>query len=239
MTNAGSHMSASPDVQRVVCEVDRLIDLDSAELDDEFFPAHLTVALIDAVFNPRLDYKKLVVPIVERYCARFGLRRVRRDRMSLPSLDEQETLTDLINHYEVLGESVMQDEIFRSRHCSPRTTVRKSDNVRHAAVELRKVGVETIQQVESKTPQEIEGVLRPLHGIGPMTIRMLLTYSGNEDLVMGGGHVCRFVAKALGAQRVAPEQAERLVADAARALGVAPRLLDNEIWRYGNESRGR
>ena len=64
---------------------------------------------------------------------------------------------------------------------------------------------------------------------------MLLMYTGNDDLVKGDVHVMRFVSNALG--RSAPaEQAEQLVTDAARELGVAARLLDLKIWEFGANS---
>ena len=50
----------------------RIVDVHRA-LPEAFRPAHLSVALIDAVFNPRLHYASVVVPIVERYCCHFGL----------------------------------------------------------------------------------------------------------------------------------------------------------------------
>ena len=84
------------DVLRVLNHVRRLIDLKDAELSDEFFPAHLSIALIDALFTPQLRYYTHVVPIIKRYCTRFNLRRVRSDRTRLPPVDMQETLTDLI-----------------------------------------------------------------------------------------------------------------------------------------------
>ena len=72
MTNPGILSSGSSEVRKVACEVERLIELESAELDEAFFPAHLSIALIDAVFNPQLDYYGRVVPIIERYCRQFG-----------------------------------------------------------------------------------------------------------------------------------------------------------------------
>ena len=60
----GSQSAKNSEVGQVVSAVSRSIDLRGAELSKEFFPAHLTVALIDAVFNPRLHYDR-VVPIVE------------------------------------------------------------------------------------------------------------------------------------------------------------------------------
>ena len=225
--------STDTDVGRLVSEVRRLINLKDAELSDEFFPAHLTVALIDALFTPQLRYYTHVVPIIERYCARFNLRRVRPDRRSLPPVNEQETLTDLIDHYKAMGSQGFQEEIVRSRYCSPGTKILKSENVRRAAIKLRGIGIETLQDVQSKSAYEIKCALRPLFGIGDRTIHMFLMYAGDAEFVKGDVHVCRFVATALRRPQITAEEAERLVGRAARALRIAPRLLDYEIWKHG------
>ncbi len=227
------------DVLRVLNHVRRLIDLKDAELSDEFFPAHLSIALIDALFTPQLRYYTHVVPIIKRYCTRFNLRRVRSDRTRLPPMDKQETLTDLIDHYKALGPGGFQEEIVRSRYRSPGTKILKSENVKRAAIELRAIGIETLQDAQSKSAHEIKCALRPLPGIGDRTIHMFLMYAGNDEFVKGDVHVCRFVATALQRQRVSAEEAERLVGGAARALGIAPRLLDYEIWKYGAMSNGK
>lgn len=225
--------SSDSDVGRLLHEVRRLINLQNAELSDEFFPAHLSVALIDAIFTPQLRYYTQVVPIIERYCARFDLLRVRPDRGGVPPVNEQETLTDLIDHYEDLGPNGFQDEIVRSRFRSPGTNILKSENVKRAAIELREVGIETLQDAQCNSAHEIESALRPLSGIGDRTIHMFLTYAGHDEFVKGDVHVCRFVATALHRRRASAEEAERLVGSAARALGIAPRLLDYEIWKHG------
>lgn len=225
------------EVRQVVSAVGRSIDLNGAALSKEFFPAHLTVALIDAVFNPRLPYDR-VVPIVERYCHRFGLSRLREKGSGLPPMDRQESLSDLIGRYEEFGLDGMQS-VFQSRNCSPGTRggtkVLKSDNVKHTAVALRRAGIEILQDMQSCHPDQIKRVLVPLHGIGDRTVRMLLMYTGNDDLVKGDVHVMRFVSNALQ-RRVLAEEAEQLVTDAARKLGVAPRLLDFKIWEFGANS---
>ena len=230
----GSQSAKNSEVRQVVSAVGRSIDLHGAELSKEFFPAHLTVALIDAVFNPRLHYDR-VVPIVERYCHRFGLSRLREKGSGLPPMDRQESLSDLIGRYEELGLDGMQ-RVFQSRYCSPGTRVLKSDNVKHTAVALRRAGIEILQDMQSSHPDQIKRVLGPpLHGIGDRTVHMLLMYTGNDDLVKGDVHVMRFVSNALG-RRVLAEEAEQLVTDAARELGVAPRLLDLKIWEFGANS---
>ena len=44
------------------------INLKDAKLHDAYYPAHLSVALIDAIFNPQLRYEKQVIPIIKGYC---------------------------------------------------------------------------------------------------------------------------------------------------------------------------
>ena len=233
------HHAQGAEVSQVANAARRSVDIDSAELGPEFFPAHLSVALLDAMFSVQLNYDQRVVPIVKSYCNRFNLRRVRADRTCVPPIDEQETLTDLIDHYETLGSDGMQKEVVKSRYCSPGTKVLKSENVRRAAVALRQIGVETIQDAMSVGPEEIKCALRPLHGIGDRTIHMLLMYSGNDDFVKGDVHVCRFVAEALGVSQVPAEAAERLVRGAAYELDISPRLLDYEIWKLGSLSKNK
>ena len=223
-------------VEQIARHVRRVISIKDAELGEEFFPAHLSVALINAILTPQLRYYQQVVPIVERYCARFKLLRTRPNPTKLPSASEQETLADLISHYESLGTNGFQDEIFRSRYLSPGTKVLKSETIRRAAVELRDIEIETLQDIQSRKENEIKWTLRPIPGIGDRTIHLFLMYIGRDEYVKGDVHVIRFVENALNKQPIGAEEAERLVQGAASKLGITPRLLDYEIWKYGSKS---
>ena len=210
---------------------------ENAELGDEFFPAHLSVALIDTVFNPQLRYKTAVVPIIERYCRHFGLRRTRTDRENLPPTEEQETLRGLIGHYEEYGLETMKEKVFAARYCSPGTNITKAENVLLAAAELQKIGIDTLQDAREASlerPGEIKSALIKLRGIAGRTINMFLMYSGNDDFVKGDVHVCRFVEKELG-RKISASEAEKSVKDAARELKISPRILDYKIWEYESQ----
>ncbi len=230
---------AVDDVQTIVEAVRRDIDLARASLGDEFYPAHLSVALIDAVFSTRLSYEAQVVPIVERYCAHFGLSRVRKNRATLPQVSEQETISDLVRHYEELGPNGVQETIIKSRYMSPGTKILKSENVRHAALALQCMGVQTLQDAAVTSAHVIKCELVQLPGIGERTIHMFLMYAGDNAYVKGDVHVCGFVADALGRDRISPALAEQLVRAAADVLGITPRLLDNEIWKLRSGSSGK
>ena len=223
-------------VELIVRHVSSVIDIEEAELGEEFFPAHLSVALINAILTPRLRYYQHVIPIVERYCARFNLQRTRSNRTKIPPVSEQETLSDLISHYESLGTNGFQDEIFRSRYLSPGTNVLKSETIRRAAIELRDIKIETLQDIQSRKESEIKWTLRPVPGIGDRTIHLFLMYIGRDEYVKGDVHVIRFVENTLNERPIGAEEAERLVQGAASKLGIAARLLDYEIWKYGSNA---
>ena len=181
----------------------------------------------------------MVVPIVERYCRRFVLRRTRTDRKNLPPVEEQETLRDLIGHYEEYGLEYMKEEVFAARYRSPGTDVTKAENVLLAAAELRKIGIDTLQdalEASLERPREINNALIKLRGVGERTINMFLMYSGNDDFVKGDVHVCRFVEKALG-RKVSAAEAEKFVKDAAREFKISPRILDYKIWEYESQPK--
>lgn len=217
-------------VDRVVGAVRESTGEIRADLPDEFGPAHLSVALIDAVFNPQLPYYDRVVPIVENYCRHFGLCRLWISRDSMPPRDGQETLTKLVQHYNELGRDGMREDVFRVNYCSPGTRVPKSDNVLRCAEALCRIDIETIQGVRDACATRIKGALCSIHGIGERTAHMLLMYCGREEFVKGDVHVRNFVSQALGGTKVEAEEAERLVADAANVMGLPSRVLDVHIW---------
>lgn len=228
------------EIHCVVERVKQLGLLENAEMGDEFYPAHLSVALIDAVFTPRSHYELHVVPVIRRYCGHFGIERSRpgRGRNPLPPTHWQETLEDLASHYHDYGFDRMREDVFKARYKSPGTEIFKSDNVYHAAGELMKIGVNNLQDAASTHPDEIKKSLCSIKGIGAATAHMFLMYCGRDDYVKGDVHVCAFVAEALGTKKVGPREAEQILIGAAGEIDIAPRALDYAIWKYGSNFSG-
>ena len=226
------------EVRQVVDAVCRSVALDRTRLTDEFFPAHLPVALIDAFFRSRLRHGEQPAPVAERYCRRFGIAVRRAERRDPPPAGEQESLGDLIRRYDELGVDRMTTEVLQSRHRFPGTKVTRAEHVLHAARAIRGIGVDVLQDVPARRPQEIEDALRPVPGVGESTVRMLLMYTGDEDFVRGDVHVRRFVASAIGRRTVSAAQAEELVRGAAYELILSPRFLDRMLWEYGVSGAG-
>ena len=223
----------SSEIDQVISTVVRSISLETLELTDEFFPAHLSIALVDAVFRTRYQHGELSIPAAEHYCRQFGLARTRGDKWNLPPANEQETLGDLIRRYDELGLDAMSDDVFGIRRCFPEQRPTAAMIVLRGAKALRSIGVGALQDVSARHAGEINDALQCLPGVGYQTIRRLLMYTGDDDFVLGDVHVRSFVSSAVGREAISSGEAESLVRSAAHELILSPRFLDREIWLYG------
>ena len=206
-------------------------------LPGEFFPSHVTVALVNAVLHHR-PWRREAVEATGRYCRRFGLSPIRSNQWEPAPVDEQETLSELIGHFDDPGLEAMTSDVFRAPGESPAVATLKAENVLRVAHALRSIGVDVLQDIPARPPEAVEAVLRMLRGPGSTAARLLLMYTGDEDSVRGDTHVRRFVASAVGQRSVPADRAEALVRSAAHELLLAPRLLDFLIWEYGVSGAG-
>lgn len=234
----GSEMNDMPEAETEIRQMAdagrRSLPLSESRLPDEFFPAHLTVALVDAVLRPR-PWRPGRTEAATRYCRRFGLATRRPDRWELPLPSEQETLEDLLRHFDELGLDAMARELLGTAAGSPAAATRKAEGLLCAARSLRSIGVEILEDARGRPPEAVEATLR---GAGPNAARLLLMYTGDDDFVRGDAHVRRFVASAIGRRSVRADRAEALVRAAAHELIVAPRFLDCLIWQHGVSGAG-
>ena len=222
---------AAVELDRIVEAVRRSFPLRPIALPDEFFPAHLSVALIDAVFRSKGYHNDGTVPATERYCRWFGIARTRANRWDQPAPDVQETLSDMIERFDALGMRRMVGEVFRTRQLLPDAKVARVEFSLRAARELRRGGIEVLQDVQARPCEQIERTLGGCAGFGEDATRMFQMYSGNDDFVRGDDCVRRFVADALGREQVSAAEAEHLVRRCAYELALSPRYLDDQIWR--------
>ena len=235
-------MSATAsEVGRIVAAVVRSIPLDKLELPEEFFPAHLSVALIEAVFRFRPGRRDDPAASAERYCRHFGIPRARARRWKTPPAHRQETLGELIAHFRDIGLEGMKSEVFRARQRLPGTGMARVEYVMHAAKALRCLGIDVLQDMSSLPAEEIEDALRSPSPIGDQIVENLLMYTSDDDFVRGDGHVRGFVGEALGERAVSAARAKYLVRHSAYELILAPRFLYLEIRRHrlARESRAR
>ena len=110
---------AAPEVLQVAEAVHRAFALDDHSLPEAFRPAHLAVALIDAVFASGLGPDETPEPAAARYCRRFGLSRT-HEAQSDGGDAEEETLGRMVERYAALGVRGMAEEAYGSRRHFPR-----------------------------------------------------------------------------------------------------------------------
>ena len=224
---------AETDIRLMADAAQRSLPIRESRLPDAFFPAHLTVALVDAVVRPR-TWRPEPMEAAARYCRRFGLATRRPEQWELPPANEQETLEDLIRHFDELGTDAIARELLGTT-AGLAAARRKAEDLFLAARSLRSIGVEVLQDMRCRPPEAVEATLR---GAGPHAARLLLMYTGDDDFVRGDAHVRRFVASAIGRRSVRADRAEALVRAAAHELIVAPRFLDCLIWQHGVSGTG-
>ena len=219
--------------EQLIDAIVRAIPLDNLHLPDEFFPAHLPVALIDAIVRSRFRQGESSAPISERYCRHFGIARIRAERLSPLPARGQESLGDLIRRYDELGLDAITSEVFGIRRHRPGQGSTRAANVLRAATVLRSIGIDVLQDMSARPADEVHEALESLPGLGRLSARRVLMYAGSDDFVRGDVHVRRFVARGLRRRSVSPADAEALVREAAYELIVSPRFLDRAIWLHG------
>ena len=186
-------------------------------------------ALVDAVFRFRPGREEQPAASVERYRRHFGVARRRADDWELPAADEQETLTELMSHYEELGIERMANEVFRCHNHFPGTVIERAEHVLNVASALHAIEVDTLHDVRARRPTVIGQALERLPGVEEEFVRTLLMYASDDDFVWGDEHVRSFVARALERNTIPTQHAANLVRGSAYELVLSPRYLDYHI----------
>ena len=229
----------SSDCRLVMQKVRCTVPLERPDLPDEFFPGHLSVALINAVFPARNGHDARARSAADRYCRRFGIARTRTDRWELPPVEEQETLLDLVRRGDELAANQMAGGFSWTGMPCPKMKRARTEDLLCAARALLQLGIRVLQDVVARDAAEIEHRLRRSARLDESTIRSFLMYSGDDDFVQGDIYVRTFVAEATGRGSVSATEAEDLVRWAAHELILSPRYLDYELWKYGRAEQQR
>ena len=194
---------------------------------ETLFPAHLSVALVDAVFGAG---ESGAGSPAERYCRHFETPHLREERWDLPPVDAQVTLSAFVTRYERLGVEAMAATVFEDLTLFPGTEHVRAGYALALARGLRHLGVDTFQDLAALRPGALDAALRIESGFDARVVRSLMSYAGGDDFVWGDAAVRGFVALALGAETVSAARSEVLVRRAAYRLILSPRHVDYRIW---------
>ena len=229
------------EILQVADAVCRSVSLSPMALPDEFYPGHLSVALIDAMFSTwRMKGSVPASNALDgtRYCRRFGIARTRAVKWETPPVSDQETLGDLIRRADESGLNRLGDDRFELPGSSCDSQREAVKLVVDAARALREVKVDVLQDIQSRHPEEIETALQGVQGADDESVRLLLMFAGDDHFVRGDESIRTFVASALGRRSVPSVHAEELVRRAAYEMVLAPRFLDYLLWTYSIRGDG-
>lgn len=228
----------SGDCERVAERVTNVLTLEGAVLGEEYYYNSLTLCVIDAVFSIGVRYEG-VRAVVRRYCDRFGLTRIRPDRVALPAKNFQEAMSGLLRHFKETGSQRMATEVFANRQrTSTRAGILKSEAVERFCSILHAHGIHYLQDIGARLPLgELEQEIRDIPGQGSgISLQYFWMLAGSDDLIKPDRMILRFLAQALG-RPVQVSEAQDLLIGVVAGLrpkypGLTPRLLDFKIWEH-------
>ncbi len=224
--------------QAVADLAERVLDLGSAKLCEDYYYQSLPLCIINAVFSINARYKA-VQNVVGRYCRHFDLKRVRDDWHGVPPVDDQETVTALCRKYDEIGVARFADDIYQNhQRTSARSGILKAEAVQRFASVLRDHSVEYLQDVpRAMEDARLEAGVRSIPGQrSGISLRYLWMLAGSDDLIKPDRMIMRFLRRSLGREPSAAE-AQQLLSTAVELLKpkftqLTPRLLDYKVWEY-------
>ena len=216
------------------------LTLQSARL-GEYFYQSLPLCVIDAVYSIGVRYGG-VRNVVKGYCSHFRLQQLRSPRDQVPSLNDQESLSALVEKMSVLGIEKFTTKIFDNRQrTSTHNGILKAQAVFRFATVLTAHGVNFLQDVPpTVSNSKLEAELRRIPGqTSGISISYFFMLAGTENLIKPDRWIGMFLKRHLGSEP-RPAEAQSLISGACDILRtkfphLTPRLLDYVIWNHERE----
>jgi hypothetical protein len=217
------------DVERIVGALPAI-----GERGDEFRYASAPLCVLDAIFSIGMRYES-VQALVRRYADHYGLP-LHRPTDALPVERDQATVSDLIRQIEAIGAERFAVEVVRNRRpTSSHGGILRAEAARRFALVLTAHRIETLQDLATRLEDDaLVRDLRAVHGQGSgIAVKYFLMLAGADQLVKPDRMIMRFLERVLG-RRIGADEAQRLLTEAARALGPATSVgaVDYAIWQH-------
>jgi hypothetical protein len=157
----------------------------------------------------------------------------------VPSLNDQEPLSALVEKMSTLGIMQFAAGIFKNRQpTSPRNGILKAEAVFRFTTVLTDAGVNFLQDIPPRvSDSNLEATLRRIPGqTSGISISYFFMLAGTEDLIKPDRMIGRFLRRHLGYEP-SPAEAQSLISGACEILrtkypDLTPRLLDYVIWSH-------
>lgn len=235
---------------RVMTHLDELALICRQHLDlrlllaEEYYYGHLACCVLDAVHSMGVRYES-ARQVPSRYCATYGLNRLRDNTAALPAIGAQEPLSALVARIEDLGVECFASQVVRNRQrTSAVNGILKVDAVHRVARCLLHAGIETFQDLaRAGSEPALEDAIRKIPGQGSgISWRYFCMLAGDDQQVKPDRHIMGFFA-VFTQVAWSTEQAVDLVRqlcehDVLQDCHLTPRSLDYAIWHW-QRAQGR
>ena len=215
------------------------LNLQDAELSEEYYYRSLPFCIIDAVYSLTARYSS-TRNVVIRFCNGEGLQRLRPKSSPYSDISEQYSVRqfeELLSRYSDYGQ--IATELFDNRQrTSTRNGILKAEAVHKFARVLLRHHVNYFQDIPAVIRSEqFESDICSIPG---QTYGTSLTYffmlSGEENMVKQDRMILRFLWRIIGKQ-VSQENPHAWLSQALQILNetypaLTLRQLDHEIWKY-------
>jgi hypothetical protein len=230
-------------INLIAAHADRVLQLESASLGDEYYYQSLPLCVIDAVYSIGVRYEG-IKNVVARYCERFDLQRIRATNGAISPAHEQESITAFCEKAERIGPANMAIDVYRNRQrTSAINGILKADAVLRFAAVLRKYNIEYLQDISAAIGNiALEKDIRSIPGQSSgISLKYFLMLAGSDDLIKPDRMILGFLGVALG-RLVSPTESQDLLTAAVEQLrdkypSLTPRLLDHEVWKYQRDQK--
>lgn len=192
----------------------------------------------DAVFSIQTRYESVVRPLVDRFCELVGISRYAPDPHSMPSSEEQVTVSVLCDRLRGYTPQTLAEAIHNRQRTSSRGGILKTDAFLQYLDVFQRFEVNTYQDINRLANENpaFEQALRSIRGQN-VAVDYFFMLAGDEDGVKVDTHLRNFVRDAVG-RDLTPEQIMDLFREAVvhyRQNGypdMTARHLDHIVWTW-------
>jgi hypothetical protein len=215
------------------------LDLQNAELGEEYYYFSLPFCIIDAVYSLGVRYSATRNTVI-RFCGYQGLQRLRPKDSLYPDISKQYSVRNFEELLSGYGDyNQVASKVFDNhQRTSTRNGILKAEAVHRFAQVLLKHHVEYFQDIRTVVSSDrFESEICSIPG---QTYGTSLTYffmlSGEENMVKPDRMIRRFLRRVLGNES-GQKNPQAWLQEALEILHVTYpaltlRLLDHEIWKY-------
>jgi len=226
-----------PEIIARYCEVH--LNLQNAELGEEYYYHSLPFCIIDAVYSLSARYNS-TRNVVIRFCNHEGLQRLRNHASSYPEVGEQYAVWQFEEFLSCYGDyGKIASEVFDNRQrTSPKNGILKAEAVHRFARALVRHNVNFFQDIPSVLSNSVfESGICDIPGQRKGTsLKYFFMLAGEENMVKPDRMILRFLQRIIGDQ-VKQQDTQEWLSQALQILDQAYptltlRKLDHEIWKY-------